>query len=219
MGSLAAATTSAPSVFVPAVQPHLLLLAAAGAALLLGGALYHRITRNAALEQESRRRVYGAIVAKPGVRVGTLACRLGMDYNSAKRHTHVLERLGFVRGVGAGQKHWFASGAMPHPEAQLRADALTSPAARDVYRLLLERGPTDLPALGEALGLAPSTVSTVAAKLTRAGLVARRRDRRRVVLEVARALAAPLAPSPAVEVVEALHPAAAEAATVPLPSA
>lgn len=183
-------------------EPGMLLLLVAGAAALLLGALYHRIARERALEQDTRRRIFEVIGAEPGVRVGTLAQRLGLAYKSVQRHVQLLEEMGYVQGSGAGQRRYVVAGQMPAAEAAVLTTALCNPAARAVYEHVVAHGASDMGSLGSALGLAPSTLSMAAARLRVAGLVASRRHGKRVVLQA-------VAPRSAGLAARASHPAPA----------
>jgi DNA-binding transcriptional ArsR family regulator len=56
----------------------------------------------------------------------------------------------------------------------------------DIYRLLVERGPEGLPAgaIGEAVGLAPSSLTFHLQSLHRAGLIVQRRESRSLIYSV-----------------------------------
>ena len=56
----------------------------------------------------------------------------------------------------------------------------------DIYRLLVERGPDGLPAgaIGEAVGLAPSSLTFHLQNLHRAGLIVQRRESRSLIYSV-----------------------------------
>lgn len=167
---------------------HLPLFAASVAAMmLLGALLYHRITRERALNQVTRRRVFDHITAQPGTRVGTIARSLGVDYKTVGSHVRVLERLQLVSAVGEYQRRYYPAGRIPTDPA---AELLLNPSARAVYALVVAERSADLPTIRAKLGLASSTVSLAASRLARTGLVVRRRDvtSRRVVLEAAREL-------------------------------
>lgn len=167
----------------------LALLALASASLAALVLLYHRITRERALEQGTRRKVYDAIVAQPGVRIGTLAARLGLSYKTAQRHVHVLEREGMVRGHGDTQRHFFAATRGFSTDAMRQSTAMWRGTSRAVVEMLRRRGPMDLPALCAELGLAKSTVSTAVLHLARIGVVERRRRMRRIEVRLAVAAA------------------------------
>jgi DNA-binding transcriptional ArsR family regulator len=161
--------------------PVLSLLAGLPAALALA-ALYHRIAGRAALEQPTRRRIYDAVAAEPGIRVGTLQARLGLSYPTVRRHVRVLERCGFLEGLGEGQRRLFVRGALG-PGAKRAAVAASTPACRAVLAYLGARRDVALAELCADLALPASTASVTVERLARAGLVTKRRaPRMRVAL-------------------------------------
>lgn len=156
---------------------------AGGLFLLLAFALYHRITRARALEQETRRRVYGLVKQEPGIRVGTIASRFGMDHKSVRHHASLLETLGLVKSFGVGHKRYFAADAVPSREAWV---LLGSSTAKAIYEFLSKHGSADIPTIASSIGVAGCTVSAHAARLCGAGLLERSRAGRRVVLRARR---------------------------------
>lgn len=160
----------------------LLLAVGAGAALLVLArpllALYHRVAPSRLLEQPTRRALYDAIAGEPGLRIGTLQARLGLNYNTVRRHVVLLERGGFIRPAGPGQRRWFPSGAGPAEERAALARA--TPASRRVLAVLAEAGPMDAQALARRLGLPRSTLGDVVARLASAELVRTQRSGNRL---------------------------------------
>lgn len=150
------------------------LLAAAGLALLAllrpALALYHRIAPSRLLDQPTRRAVHDAIAAEPGVRIGTLQARLGLNYNTVLHHVRALARGGLVEARGPGQRRWFVAGRHAAPEQQA-AVAASGRAARRVLAHLRATGSAELPALRAELGIPRSTASDAVARLAAAGLV------------------------------------------------
>lgn len=159
------------------------VLLAAGALAAVALALYHRIARHRVLEQATRQRVHDAIRAEPGIRVGTLQARLGLNYNTVLRHVRILENAGLVEAAGSGHRRLFAREAALGVHAKGAAVAASAPAAQAVMRHLEASGASDLAALSASLGLPKSSLSEAVSRLAAAGLVVKRRDGRR--LEVA----------------------------------
>lgn len=175
----------------PALLPWVLGAGLVGFAWLL----YHRLRRERALEQVTRRRIHDMIREEPGIRLGTIAGRLDLAYPTVEQHMRVLERFGLVAKQGNGQKHYFVLGAQPKEELQLHVELLATPSVRAVYEFLHAHGrEADLSSLIGALGLSPSTVSEAASKLSGAGVIERVRVHRRVVLRLPRGTAPPEGP-------------------------
>lgn len=150
-------------------------------AVLLAAWLYHRIVRAEVLEQATRRRVFDAIWRDPGIRMATIAGLLGLDYTTVRYHVRRLEEPGLVRGVGSGQKAWFAAGHWASEEVELRALVGTAMAVA-LYRWLQAHGPTDVSGCAAGIGVSLPTVTRAAARLTRAGMILREREGKRVML-------------------------------------
>lgn len=133
-------------------------------------ALYHRIAGGRILDQPTRRRIYDAIVAEPGIRVGTLADREDLAYTTVLRHVRTLERAGLVQGHGMGQRRWVARGAEPFARVAARV-AAQGPVATSMLRFIEARTPVDLATVRRELRLCPSSASTALARLRKAGVV------------------------------------------------
>jgi DNA-binding MarR family transcriptional regulator len=138
--------------------------------------------------QPTRRRILDLVEAEPGLRVGTIAARLGRSYASVRRHVQLLEGAGLIEASEDLQRRIFPRG-MP-PAARRGAGAALSPSAGLLLAHLAERGPMDGPTLRSELGWPASTVTKAVGRLATAGLVDTRRERGRIVV----ALALPRAP-------------------------
>jgi len=150
--------------------------------LVAGAILYTRLQRERALEQGTRKRVYGAICQEPGVRVGTLATRLGLDHNTVLYHARVLQSFQLVKAIdGAGRRYMPMGALSPEEEAQLSKD-LVGGSPKAIYEHLNMRGPSGISSLAHALGLAYSTVAAIVNTLEKQGLVDRERIGRRWVV-------------------------------------
>jgi DNA-binding transcriptional ArsR family regulator len=168
----------------------LLLATVVGATLLLAAALYHRITQARALQQVTRKRLFEAIQADPGVRCATLAHRLDLDVKTVLHHLRLLEGLGYIMARGQGQKHYFAQGTDVR-QADLIAGPLAAPAAKALKDLLDREGPMPLRTAAARLGIAVSTASQEATRLGAAGLIARQRSGRLLIVGPLRCVAPP----------------------------
>lgn len=169
----------------PASRDALVLAAAvaAGVLVLVGAALYHRITRNDALENENRQRILDLIRENPGIRAGTLASRLGLSHPTVAEHLRMLGRFRMVEAAGEGQKRYFVAGAMG-PEEKRVAGASSSPVAQALVAHLAQHGAADFGAMCDALGIGRSTASVTLRRLEARGVVSRRREGARVVVSL-----------------------------------
>jgi DNA-binding MarR family transcriptional regulator len=160
------------------------LAAAGGGLATLVAWLYSRIQRDRVLDQPTRRAIYDHLSKEPGLRIGTLAERVGVSYVSAQRHVKILERHCFVVGVGSGQVRWFPSRADVGQRARVAAIAASTPTARTLLRFVQANGPIPVPELRRRLRLAQSTACNTLLRLESAGLVERRRSGRAHVVAV-----------------------------------
>jgi DNA-binding transcriptional ArsR family regulator len=192
------------------------LAAAAGLGALAAFALYHRICKQRALDQETRRRIHDAIAAQPGIRVGTLQAQLGLNYNTVLRHVRLLEHCGLVEGQGEGQRRLFVKGAGLGVHAKQAAVASSAPVAQAIVSYLQGKGDVEVPRLRADLGLPRSSASTALTRLAGAGLVVARRDGRRLIVALAAQGPGPLAPMAAGSPASAPATARAMLASPPL---
>lgn len=163
-------------------------MAVVGVVFLLG-LLYHRIQANRALDQTNRRRIFDQIASEPGVKVGTLAQRLGLSYKTVVHHVRILHAGGLVVTTNRSHHRLFAAGQVSMEDARTLSDALSRPSARAIYGYLAENpAGTDLATLRRILGLAPATVCAATMSMRRAGLVECRREGRRVFIRAVRPL-------------------------------
>lgn len=146
--------------------------------------LYHRIPRAKALDNANRQRVFDAIRDEPGIRVGTLGARLGLDHDTVLWHVRVLERFSLVEGVGARQRRYFAAGSVRSRQEKSVAIALSAERVKRIWQHVQERGEVELGGLVESLGLPYSTASSGVSELVRADLVRKRREGRRLIVSV-----------------------------------
>ena len=163
---------------------------AAGGAILFGlaFALYHRISKRDALENQNRARVYDAIQTSPGIRAGTLREKLGLNYETVLWHLRVLEEHHLIEGAGEGQRRFFLNGGSFSPREKEEILAASSPTATAILDHLRRSGPTHLSALAEALGISASTASETVTRLQRAKLLVKRREGGRLLVLPASAL-------------------------------
>jgi predicted transcriptional regulator len=135
--------------------------------------LYTTLKRERILDQHTRKLVYDALCRNPGVRVGTLASSLGLNYKTVFHHLAALEAFNFVKRCGHGDKLYFPVGEMSLTEEAMCAGALSRSAARETYKFIVQHGPMDLTSLARSMGRAPSTISANVSTLRAGGLVKR----------------------------------------------
>lgn len=177
VGSTMHVTPPAPSealafVTTPGGTPGNLLGAAAamGVSLALAWGLYTRIAAHRALDQPTRRRIYEAVAAAPGVRIGTLHRDLGLSYPAVERHVRLLLDFGLLEAHGDGQRRLFVRGSAS-PQQRAAVVAAATPQAQQVLAFLHAHGPSSLGELRAGLGIPRSTASLVVKRLAEGGLV------------------------------------------------
>lgn len=181
-----AESSNAPAIQTAAVPQEPLPWAIGAAALGVAALLYHRLTRERALEQVTRRRIYDVIRNEPGIRLGTIAARMDLAYPTVEQHVRVLERFGLVSRTGTGQKRYYASGSRAPEELRMQIEILATPSVRAVFEFMRKHGQdADIGVVCDRLGLSPSTVSEAAARLCQAGVLERKRVQRRVRFKLA----------------------------------
>lgn len=162
---------------------HLMVgeLGVAGAPLLY---LATRITPERVLENPTRRAVLDAIAARPGIRAGTIARALVLDYGTVRHHVRVLQACALVeapRACALRQVRLFARSARLGREAKDAAAAASSPVAGRILAYLAAHGEADLTRMCDALGMPKSSASTALSRLVRVGMVSKARRNRRLV--------------------------------------
>src|SRR5438309_8653439 len=71
-------------------RPESETLVGIASGILVAIASYTRLRQSRVLDQETRMRVYEAICAEPGIRVGTIAACLGLGHNTVLHHVRIL---------------------------------------------------------------------------------------------------------------------------------
>lgn len=173
-------TGQALAVEVPKVVADLFGEVIGAMAIVLAAWLYSRISRERVLVQPTRRAIYDLIVERPGLRVGAISSQLGVSYKTVLHHVDYLRMHGLVTSMGIGQQRYFAADACP-PSVQA-AIAISNPTCSKMLAAMHGRGWVGLIQLCEELGLSKSTASEAANMLVAAGLAARCRERRRLML-------------------------------------
>ncbi|MGQ0535257.1 MAG: helix-turn-helix domain-containing protein [Methanobacteriota archaeon] len=163
----------------PRLAPTVLFALGAAAVALLGAALYHRIRRDEALDQPTRRAVFEAIRREPGIRVAAIARQLGANHNTVLRHVLLLCRSGLVVRRGASANRLFETGSGVDPAI---VEATTGEVARRILGHLATGGPCEFRRLAGALGIPKSSASVAVSRLAGAGLLVKRREGPRLIV-------------------------------------
>lgn len=157
-------------------------IATSVALALVLAAFYTRLSRDRVLEHKTRKTVYDAVCQQPGIRVGTIAARLGLDHKAVQHHVGILQDFSLVKTSGPANNRLLPVGQLSSSDESLCTGVLASPTARSVYDLLVSNGPLDLKSIASALDLTYSTASATGVRLRKAGLVRRERRWRQWVL-------------------------------------
>lgn len=169
-----------------------------GGLLLLGlvlAGLFARLRREDALEHAARKAIYEEVCREPGVLVGTLASRLALSYPTTRHHVKVLESFGLVKLAGSGQRGLLPVGSLRPQEEQLYTGVLANPSARRICEVVASRPEIDILTVARKTDLRYSTAAGLIAILAAAGVVEKRRVRRRWLIR--RGPASPVGRTPA----------------------
>ncbi|HET6406004.1 MAG TPA: helix-turn-helix domain-containing protein [Candidatus Thermoplasmatota archaeon] len=147
-------------------------LAALGAATLLGFALYHRIRPNAALENETRKTIFEAVCAQPGLGVHEVSKLAGVSYSTATYHLERLVGAGMIVMTPDGNKlcYYKNGGAFTESERRILPLIKNEEAAK-LFEAILTQPGTYRAALAEQLGVTATTINWHLRRLRDAGLV------------------------------------------------
>lgn len=152
----------------------LLLLALAAPWLKTGLApLYTRIARSRVLANANRRRVYDALVERPGLTTADLVRATGLAEVVVRHHLRMLETHRFVRLQRSGRlKAYFATDGGTDPAAAAARLALHDGTRGRIAAEVARSGRLTRRDLAARLGISPRLVSYHLQKLEEAGLVA-----------------------------------------------
>ncbi|HVL86376.1 MAG TPA: MarR family transcriptional regulator, partial [Candidatus Thermoplasmatota archaeon] len=177
------------------------------AALLLGvalaiplWALYRRLVREGALDQERRRRIHDLVLASPGITAGELRSATGLHYTTVTHHLRVLHELGLVEVLRLdGRLRAFENhGRFGCVEKRVAA-AAKSATSLAVLTVALRRPGVSPSTVATELGLTRPAVKRHVDKLAAWGLLEPRREGARLRLHLSpRAVDAVLARQPSV---------------------
>ncbi len=144
--------------------------------------LYSRLAKGELLDNDTRRRVYEALQADPGIRLAEVARRAGCSASTARYHLRRLQREDMVRAAGEPRmQRWFPCGDMGR-RAMEREAVLAVGNSREVYQAIQAAPGASLGEIAETVGTTPPAAHKIIARLVEAGLVIKERDGRRVAL-------------------------------------
>jgi len=130
-----------------------------------------KLTKDAVLELDTRRRIYDMIVGTPGIHFRELQRRVTIAYGSLQYHIEFLLRHGLIEEEkGKDYSRYFPAGFKSIREREL-ISLLRQKSIRRILLFLLENSGSRNKDLVEAVGLSPSTVSWHMGRLIRAGAV------------------------------------------------
>ena len=168
-------------VFVPAqpetrgVEPTVVWV---GGATILAGmvgagvALYHRIRPNAALENETRKTIFDAVCATPGLGVHEISKLAGVSYSTATYHLERLMGAGMIVMTPDGNKLCYYKNGGAFTESERRIlPLLKNDEAAKLFEAILVAPGTYRAALAEQLGVTATTINWHLRRLRDAGLV------------------------------------------------
>lgn len=167
-------TAAAPSPQTPERLPAALVVGSIAASLVgfLGSALYHRIRPNAALENDTRKVIFEAVCAHPGLGVHAIAKTAGVSYSTATYHLERLQGAGMIVMTPDGNKlcYYKNGGAFTETERRILPLIKNDEASR-LLEAIIERPGTYRAELAERLGVTATTINWHLKRLREAGLV------------------------------------------------
>ena len=158
-------------------------VAAAGLLGLLGFALYHRIRPAATLENDTRKSIFDAVCARPGLGVHDIADAANVSYSTATYHLERLVAAGMLVMTPDGNKlcYYKNGGAFTENERRL-VPILKNEEATRLLEAILEEPGTYRAALANRLGVTATTINWHLRRLREAGLIDERREGRNAYL-------------------------------------
>lgn len=157
--------------------------AVAGILALVGFALYHRIRPNAALENDTRKAIFDAVCANPGLGVHAIAQLAGVSYSTTTYHLERLVNAGMLVMTPDGNKlcYYKNGGAFTESERKI-LPILKNEEAAKLLEAILDTPGTYRAALAERLGVTATTINWHLRRLREAGLVHETRQGRNAYL-------------------------------------
>lgn len=139
---------------------------------------YSRFDGSCPLENETRRRIYDAIVDGPGIYPLALAETVGASRSTVRYHVRILEREGLVRTEKRRGKRRIFAAETDGCEAEPLVD---DPAPGTVLTAVANHEPVSVSRVADEVDRSPSTVSYHLEQLEDGGLIERERDGKTVL--------------------------------------
>jgi predicted transcriptional regulator len=117
--------------------------------------LYTKLKKNEILDQFTRGKIYGYILANPGDHYNSIQNALGLPNGTFAYHLHVLEKEGYIRSARYGTRRCFfpANMRLPEQETVLKAGQ------RLIIERILEEPGISQKEIADSLGVSSATVS------------------------------------------------------------
>ncbi|MCA1814480.1 MAG: winged helix-turn-helix transcriptional regulator [Halobacteriales archaeon] len=189
-GGLAAESVG-PAGLLPSVDAATAaaLVLAAGLLLLAGpAALYSKIRRDSTLENETRRVIYEAVVATPGLSIQDVARRASVSHSTAAYHLERLSSAGLVVATGDGNKvRYYRNGGRFTEQERKLLPILENAETVHVLATVMDSPWTYRAEIAQKLGVTATTVNWHLKRLFGCAVLTERREGRNAYLFVERA--------------------------------
>lgn len=158
-------------------------------ALMLGPlALYSKIRRDATLDNDTRRSVFEAVVATPGLSIQEVARRASISHSTAAYHLDRLSGAGLVVATGDGNKvRYYRNGGRFTEQERRLLPCLETPETVRVLETVVQRPWTYRAEVASLLAVTATTVNWHLKRLFAAGVLTEVREGRSAYLFVDRA--------------------------------
>jgi predicted transcriptional regulator len=145
--------------------------------------LYHRLHRDAALNNPVRARLYEAVATRPGITIQDAAEHVGIARTTAAYHLRILGREGLViERPSRKTVHYYRNDGRLSEALQFRLQALASRRTRDVAEVVSKQPGLQRSELATMLGISIATVNWHLRPLSERGLLREElRGRRRLL--------------------------------------
>lgn len=164
------AHVASPPTGIPQDPPLLAAIAAVAALASLLAVLYRRLSRDDALSNPTRARVYAFIQTHPGATLGAIARALRLDRRTVMHHVGVLRDFDLVASAAVGARTRYYGNGGAHTDLEKRMHvALESRKARAVVAFIVRRPGASTAEVAHATGLPWSTAAWHRARLERLG--------------------------------------------------
>jgi DNA-binding MarR family transcriptional regulator len=150
---------------------------------LFVAAAYSRSVTSEPLDHDSRRELFEAIHARPGVSRSRLGEATGLSLSTIRYHVEVLESVGMVESHTVLGRVRIAEVGVPRAHVDMQA-ALTDDGTAPILAAVAAHETPSQSTLVDAVGRAPSTVSYHVDRLVAADLLERERTGRRAVVRL-----------------------------------